>query len=99
MRAEFRRVGWAVNSEVRTLMADRTPLSAYATLRLPVTLLTGEHSPLAARTVVKVLGETIPSAKIHVIEGAAHMAPLGRRDEVNALFLTAVKAAEAAAST
>ncbi|MEO8801604.1 MAG: alpha/beta hydrolase [Polyangiaceae bacterium] len=95
MRAEFRRVGWAVYSEVRSLMLDRTPPAAYAKLTMPVTLLTGEQSPVAARTVVKVLGETIPNAKVFTIEGAGHMAPLVQRAQVNAIFLRTVTDAEA----
>jgi pimeloyl-ACP methyl ester carboxylesterase len=90
VRAEFRRVGWAIHQGVTTLVKDNTPASAYAELPFRFTFITGEHSPLAARTVVERLAKTIPGAKLHQVEGAGHMAPLSHAEKVNAHVLEAV---------
>ncbi|HEY2517765.1 MAG TPA: alpha/beta fold hydrolase, partial [Polyangiaceae bacterium] len=44
-REAFLRVGRKVYFEVRSLMADQTPASAYAVVRAPTLLLTGERTP------------------------------------------------------
>ncbi|MEA2751002.1 MAG: hypothetical protein QOI41_5145, partial [Myxococcales bacterium] len=75
-RTEFRRVGWVLREGVQSLASDTTPASAYASLRCPVTLVTGELTPLAARRVVEQLAAAIPGARIVTIAGAGHMAPL-----------------------
>jgi len=84
VRDEFRRVGWVVQEGVRTLMLDRTPLAAYAGLTMPVHLITGEHSPLAAHRVIERLAAFLPNARTTTIAGAGHMGPLGHADQVNA---------------
>jgi len=86
-RAEFRRVAWVVFEGVRTLAADRTPASAYATLRAPALLVTGQHSPPAARMVIRRLRESLAGARVETIPGAGHMAPLTHTDAVNELVL------------
>jgi len=90
VRAELRRVGWAVREGVRSLVEDRTPASAYRAIGAPVTLLTGERSPLAARTVVRVLGATLANAKVVTLAGAGHMAPLTHADAVNGAIVEAL---------
>jgi pimeloyl-ACP methyl ester carboxylesterase len=89
-RAEFIRVGWVVHQGVTTLMTDATPLEAYIQLAFPFTFLTGERSPLAARTVVKRLSNAIPGAKLITVPEAGHMAPLSHADVVNKHVLEAV---------
>ena len=89
-RAEFRRVGWVVREGVRTLMEDTTPAAAYQVIRCPVTLMTGARSPLAARTVVERLGESLPDARVVTIPGAGHMAPLTHAGLVNTVVLAAL---------
>ena len=69
---------------VRTLMIDTTPLEAYRALTMPVHVITGEHSPLAAHRVVDKLVEYLPSARRTTIPGAGHMGPLSHADLVNA---------------
>ena len=86
-RSEFRRVGWVVREGVRSLTEDRTPASAYRSLSLPVRILTGELSPIAAGRVAKRLGEAIAGADVVTIAGAGHMAPLTDADRVNARIL------------
>jgi pimeloyl-ACP methyl ester carboxylesterase len=86
-------VGWVIQQGVTTLMTDKTPASAYDVFQFPVTLMTGEQSPIAARTVVDRLVRTIPGAKRVEIPGAGHMAPLAQTDKVNPVVLAAVAAA------
>ncbi|HEY0253080.1 MAG TPA: alpha/beta hydrolase [Kofleriaceae bacterium] len=77
-RSEFRRVSWAVREGVISLMRDHT--RQYP--RMPLTLLTGSHTPVAARRVVERLAYQT-GANVHHIAGAGHMGPLSHADEVN----------------
>lgn len=92
-RAEFRRVGWAVQQGVSTLVDDRTPNDAYRAITCPVTVMTGELSPLAARSVVMRLAETLPQARIVSVPGAGHMAPLSHGDLVNQAIVETITSA------
>ena len=92
-RAEFRRVGWAVHEGVRSLLEDRTPLSSYAAIEAPMTLMTAERSPLAARTVVELLGASRKNAHVVRFANAGHMAPLTHAAEVNAVIVDAITSA------
>jgi pimeloyl-ACP methyl ester carboxylesterase len=62
--------------EVRSCVLDETPHGAYAGLRAPALLLTGEASPVCARRVVAILAATLPHAEVVVVPGAGHMGPL-----------------------
>lgn len=92
-RAEFRRGGWAVREGVRTLVEDRTPAEAYRALRVPTRLVTGERSPLAARRVVQRLSENLADARVVVIPGAGHMAPLTHGELVHRVVYEALGSA------
>jgi len=89
-RAEFHRVGWAVREGVRTLMTDTTKAAGYARLP-PLALITGEHTPVAARRVIDRLAAAT-GASVSVIAGAGHMGPLSHADQVNARVLELVQA-------
>jgi pimeloyl-ACP methyl ester carboxylesterase len=93
-RASFRAVGWKLFGEVRSLVQDRTPRQAYATLDVGTLLVCGETSPLAARRVVAHLAAAIPGARAETIRGAGHMAPVTHPEEVNALIAAHVESAE-----
>ncbi len=86
-RDEFRRVGWVLSEGVRTLTEDKTPASAYRSIAVPVRLLTGETSPVAARRVAHRLGDAIAGASVVVVPGAGHMAPLTHAALVNGKIL------------
>jgi pimeloyl-ACP methyl ester carboxylesterase len=90
VRAEMRRVGWVMSEGVRSLVADRTPASAYRALQTPTVLLHGETSPLAARRVVERLAESLPRARTVAIAGAGHMAPLTHAEVLNRAILDAI---------
>lgn len=85
-RGSFRAVAWKLFGEVRSLLLDRTPHQAYATLKVPTLLMGGETSPIAARRVASVLGEAIPRARVQTVAGAGHMGPLTHAPEVNRLI-------------
>ncbi len=82
-RAQFLKVGRKVYFEVRSLVPDRTPASAYASFAGPVLLLSGERSPAAARRVTSILAGALPAAKLVTVEGAGHMGPLTHASVVN----------------
>jgi pimeloyl-ACP methyl ester carboxylesterase len=85
-REAFLRVGRKVYLEVASLMADRTPASAYAGLTIPSLLMTGERTPVAARRVVARLASLLPRSRVEVIAGAGHMGPITHATTVNALI-------------
>jgi pimeloyl-ACP methyl ester carboxylesterase len=82
---------------VTSLVADTTPAAAYRAVGVPVRLLSGERSPLAARRVVQRIGETIPGATVLTLAGAGHMAPLSHAEKVNAAVRDALDAANGSA--
>jgi pimeloyl-ACP methyl ester carboxylesterase len=94
-RADLNRVGWVVHEGARTLIADRTPASAYAELRAPTLLLGGAVSPLAAQRVVARLAEALPNARTETVANAGHMGPLTHGNLVNEMIAAHVVAARA----
>jgi pimeloyl-ACP methyl ester carboxylesterase len=86
-RAEFRRVGWVVYEGVTSLVADPTPRAAYRVVTCPVTLMTGELSPIAAGRAVQRLGESLPNAKVVVVPGAGHMGPMTHSGQMNTIVM------------
>ncbi len=92
-REQFLRVGRKVFLEVMSLMHDRTPAMAYAKVDVPALLLSGEHTPIAARRVTKILSETMPNAKLEIVAAAGHMGPLTHSAEVNRLVEEHVRSA------
>ena len=93
-RAAFLRVGRKVYYEVRSLLADRTPASAYARIGSPALVLSGERSPLAARRAGELLAASMPAGRQLVIAGAGHMGPITHANEVNEAIAAHIAAAE-----
>jgi pimeloyl-ACP methyl ester carboxylesterase len=73
--------------EVRALMHDHTPAARWATIGCPTLVMSGTRSPLAARSVARILADTLPHADLAVIEGAGHMAPIEASRAFGALLL------------
>jgi pimeloyl-ACP methyl ester carboxylesterase len=82
-RASFLRVGLKVYLEVRSLLSDRTPASAYAAITVPTLLMTGERTPTPERSVVQRLSTTIANARMLDLAGAGHMGPITHAELVN----------------
>ena len=53
----------------------------------PTLILVGEHDPSSPPVAARVLRDGIPDARLHVIPGASHMAPLERPGAVNTHLL------------
>lgn len=66
------------------LMREPTPRERFASLQMPVLLMTGSHSPLAARAVARRLQPVLPRCEPHEFAGLGHMAPIGDAEAVNA---------------
>lgn len=66
-------------------------LSPYRALRVPTLLLYGEKTRAPAKAAVRLLNDTLPLARSHVIPGAGHMSPITHRDQVNALVLEHIR--------
>ncbi len=90
-RAAFLRVGRKVYREVRSIMADRTPLAHYQAVRTPTLLMSGGCSPLAERRVMKLLGQALPDATSLVFEDAGHMGPLTHGPAINDAIVAHLK--------
>ncbi len=82
-RQGFLRVGRKVFQEVRSLIDDQTPGSAYASITAPALFLTGELTPLAERRVVALLAAALPAGTSVEVAGAGHMGPLTHGDVVH----------------
>lgn len=83
-----------VFAEVRSLMFDETPHSAYAGIEAPALLISGAFSPEPARRTCAILAATVKHGR-HVEIEAGHMGPLTNADEVNALVVEHVERAAA----
>lgn len=94
-RAGFLERGRKVYLEARSLLAERTPPAAYASVDAPTLLLVGEHSPAAALRVIALLAEALPRSRAQVLVGAGHMGPISHAAEVNALIAGHIAAVEA----
>ena len=73
--------------EVRSVDADRTPASYYASIEAPVLLMNGTRSPSPARSACERLAHALPHATRTQLEGAGHLAPLQEGERVAPLVL------------
>jgi pimeloyl-ACP methyl ester carboxylesterase len=72
-----------VHAEVRALLTEHYDSTAYASIRVPVLLMSGGKSPVPARRVCAVLAGLIPGATLLPIENAGHVGPLSHAGLVN----------------
>nr|WP_240942446.1 alpha/beta hydrolase [Planosporangium thailandense] len=63
------------------------PLDRLADVRVPTLVLHAEHEQFYAREHSEEMARTIPDARLEIIAGATHAAPLERPNEVNAAIL------------
>ncbi len=68
------------------LAKEPTPLSAFATLNMPVLYLVGQHTRDSARAVTSLLTPTLPSVEVVEIPGVGHMGPVTHPEVVNTLI-------------
>ncbi|GJH27443.1 alpha/beta fold hydrolase [Caballeronia novacaledonica] len=77
---------WAPKAplDFRALLDEPTSATAYASLRMPVLVMRGEHAPLPTRALAERLPILLSSARLAIVPRAGHMGPLTHADEVNA---------------
>src|SRR6201991_605939 len=65
---------WAPKAplDFRALLDERTPASAYASLRMPVLVMRGEHAPLPTRALAERLPILLSSARLAIVPHAGH---------------------------
>ncbi len=66
------------------LFTEPAPLSAFASLQMPILYLLGGRSPESAQAVARVLMPALPNARLHREAGWGHMAPITHAEAVNA---------------
>lgn len=74
----------AVGEEWSALFAEVTPLREYSSLNVPTLLLVGSQSPAPARSVARLLTQTLPDVTTLELDGVGHMAPVTHPGLVNA---------------
>jgi pimeloyl-ACP methyl ester carboxylesterase len=91
-------VRWVVKAppDFRALIEELTPLTAYATLRMPVLVMRGEHAPRPTRKIAETLPRLLPRADLAVVKGAGHMGPLTHGSVVSEIIAAHIRAAETA---
>lgn len=75
-----------VAEDWRLLLATTARPVDYGPLRMPVLLMSGTASPLAARSTAEVLRDLLPAVDWRLLEGLPHMAPVSQADQVNPHF-------------
>jgi len=91
-RTAFLAVGRKTYLEVRSLLADETPASAYRDIPAPALILRGERSPQVEQRVCARLAEALPHARLETISNAGHMGPLTHMGAVNRLIAAHIDA-------
>jgi pimeloyl-ACP methyl ester carboxylesterase len=90
-RANVVRTIGKVASEFGLIGRLETPMSAYAAIDAPATLLVGERTRSSARAVIDVLADLLPNARMAELGGAGHMSPLTHPKLVNDLITEHLK--------
>jgi pimeloyl-ACP methyl ester carboxylesterase len=73
----------SVKAEWDAVFREPTPLSAFATLEVPVLYMTGSDSPASSLEVARLLTKTLSRVTAVDIEGVGHMGPVTHPDRVN----------------
>lgn len=81
--------------DFHALMAEPTPIAAYAGLRMPTLVLRGEHAPRPTRLIAGLLTTVLPAARPAVLDGAGHMGPTTHADAVNELIVAHIDGVDA----
>ncbi len=65
------------------LFTEPTPLAAFASLDIPVLLMTGKDSTASAQSVMRLLATVLPRVEVIEFDGIGHMGPVTAPDLVN----------------
>ena len=88
-----------IAADWRVLLAATPKPVDYGPLCMPILLMSGTASPLAARSTAEILRDLLPAAEWRLLEGLPHMAPVSQAERVNPLicsFLETVSGSAAA---
>jgi pimeloyl-ACP methyl ester carboxylesterase len=86
----------AVATFWRAVFAEATPLETYAGIGAPTLLLRGSRTRPTTHAIVEILRDLMPRARLEVIDGAGHLAPLTHAAQVNAAVAAHVQQSGAA---
>lgn len=92
-REAFLRAGRKVFQEVTSIMADRTPASAYRVIQAPALVLEGSESPTAIHRVCDRLVAALPHARRITFPDTGHMGPLTNMVAVNDAIVEHIESA------
>lgn len=82
----------AVRRWAHALMHEPTPMATFAALPMPVLLMSGDRSTVAAHGVMRRLATALPKARHVRFAALGHMGPVTHPDEVNAEIVRFVQA-------
>jgi pimeloyl-ACP methyl ester carboxylesterase len=68
----------------KALFDEPTPLSAFASLNIPVLYMVGRTSPAPSRAVARLLIPVLPQVEVVEFETAGHMGPITHQSQINA---------------
>jgi len=94
-RAAFLAAGRKVFQEVKSIMADRTPVEAYRVIDAPVLLMDGADSTRAAHRVCDRLAAGLPRVRRVTFPETGHMGPVTNATAVNDLLVAHLEGAAA----
>ncbi|MDR7331678.1 alpha/beta hydrolase [Roseateles asaccharophilus] len=87
-----------IRRHFEALSAARWSDAQLTALRIPVQLICGGATRASARRVAQTLATKLPQARLDVLEGAAHLAPIGDAARVNPLLLAALRRVQSSAA-
>jgi pimeloyl-ACP methyl ester carboxylesterase len=96
---EDKRVGIAarlakVALDFHATLHEPASIEDFGSMALPTLVIQGSRSPLPTRRVCELLAGVLPDARLQIISGAGHMAPLTHREPVNDLIAAHLSGAE-----
>jgi len=79
----FARAG-KMRADVAAVSADRTEAARYAGVGVPTLVLSAARTTPAARRMAEIIAGALPEARLEILDGAGHMAPVTDADAVAA---------------
>lgn len=96
---EDKRIGFGaklakIALDFHATLNEPASLGHFASMALPTLVIQGSRSPLPTRRICDLLAGVLPDARLQLITGAGHMAPLTHRERVNDLIAAHLSGAE-----
>jgi pimeloyl-ACP methyl ester carboxylesterase len=80
--------------DFQAAIEERTPLTAYRRLRVPLLLMLGEHATRATDVLGRKLAMAMNPGAIRIVQGAGHMGPITHRDAVVRMIVQSIEASD-----